>query len=116
MSSVFVIRNQHGHYLNKQGVWIDGREAASLYRTVHRDEAVNSVFEASSRDVAIRAETVVCELDARGNPRVEIGTRQLVLADDSASGTTAPPGGDDSAEAVAPPAERLATIATAPDS
>lgn len=67
-TTVFVIKNQQGLYLSKQQEWVDGADNHSLYRTRHRDEATNTVFEVSSRDIYLRAETVICELDAKGNP------------------------------------------------
>jgi hypothetical protein len=68
-TTVFVIKNQQGLYLSKQQEWVDGADNHhSLYRTRHRDEAINTVFEVSSRDIYLRAETVICELDAKGNP------------------------------------------------
>lgn len=67
-NTVFVIKNQHGLYLSKQQEWVDGTDNHVLYRTRHRDEAINSVFEVSSRDIYLRAETVICELDAKNNP------------------------------------------------
>jgi hypothetical protein len=67
-NAVFVVKNQHGLYLSKQQEWVDGTDSQSLYRTRHRDEAINTVFEVSSRDIYLRAESVVCELDAKGNP------------------------------------------------
>ncbi|MDX9873336.1 MAG: hypothetical protein RBS88_00380 [Spongiibacteraceae bacterium] len=80
MSTVYVIRNQHGQYLNRQGEWVEAQEAQSLYRTAHWDEAVNSVFEASARDITIRAEAVSCQLDARGLPQLHKEAPQLPLA------------------------------------
>ena len=67
-NNVFVVVNQQGLYLSKQQEWIDGVDSQSLYRTRHRDEAINTVFEVSSRDIYLRAEAVGCELDAKGNP------------------------------------------------
>jgi hypothetical protein len=67
-NTVFVVKNQQGLYLSKQQEWIDGTDNHPLYRTRHRDEAINTVFEVSSRDIYLRAETVICELDAKGNP------------------------------------------------
>jgi hypothetical protein len=66
--TAFVIKNQQGLYLNKQQEWVDGTDNHVLYRSRHRDEALNTVFEVSSRDIHLRAETVICELDAKGNP------------------------------------------------
>lgn len=73
MTEVFVIRNQHGQYLNKQRAWVSGRDASVLYRTVHKDEAVNTVFEVSAKEIALRAEPVACTLDHRQLPQVEPG-------------------------------------------
>lgn len=67
-NTVFVLKNQQGLYLTKQQEWVDGSDAHVLYRTRHRDEATNTIFEASLRDIHLRAETVVCELDAKNNP------------------------------------------------
>ncbi len=68
MTKLFIIRNQHGQYLSKQQEWLDGGDRNTLYRTVHHDEAINTVFEVSSRDIHLRAETLACDADARGNP------------------------------------------------
>jgi hypothetical protein len=67
-NTVFVVKNQQGLYLSKQQEWVDGTDNHPLYRTRHRDEAINTVFEVSSRDIYLRAETVICELDTKGNP------------------------------------------------
>ncbi|QQD16980.1 hypothetical protein I6N98_11375 [Spongiibacter nanhainus] len=71
MGTIFVIQNQYGHYLSKQSEWVDGRDKRILYRTVHRDEAVNTVFELSSKDVALRAAPLECEVDENNHPKVE---------------------------------------------
>lgn len=73
MTEVYVIRNQHGQYLSKQREWVSGRDAAILYRTVHKDEAVNTVFEVSAKEILLRAEPVACTLDHRQLPQVEAG-------------------------------------------
>jgi hypothetical protein len=67
-NTVFVLKNQQGLYLSKQQEWVDGAENQSIYRTRHRDEALNTVFEVSSRDIYLRAETVICSVDAKANP------------------------------------------------
>lgn len=74
MSKLFIIRNQHSQYLSKQQEWLDGSDRNALYRTVHRDEAINTVFEVSSRDIHLRAEVLACDADPRGNPLVGEGT------------------------------------------
>jgi hypothetical protein len=78
-NTVFVVKNQHGQYLSKQQEWLDGTDNQSLYRTRHRDEAINTVFEVSSRDIYLRAESVVCELDAKGNPALATAEKQTAV-------------------------------------
>jgi hypothetical protein len=73
MSHVFVIQNQDGHYLNKQQEWVDGSDRRTLYRTKYRDEAVNVVFEHSSKDIYLRAQPLECEVDDNNQPIVKAG-------------------------------------------
>ena len=73
MSQVFVILNQHGHYLGKQKQWLDGRDRRLLFRSPHRDEVVNLVFELSNKDIDLRAEILGCEIDHQQQPLVEAG-------------------------------------------
>ncbi len=72
MKQLFVIRNQHQHYLGRHHEWIDGSRPAALFRTPHRDVAVNELFEVNVKDVALRAEILACEVDERGLPVVEV--------------------------------------------
>ena len=72
MTSVFVVKNQLGWYLNKQQEWVDGSDRQTLFRTAHKDEAINTVFEVSSRDMYLRAEALTCECDEKGNPIVSV--------------------------------------------
>ena len=71
MTDVFVIRNQQGHYWGKSKQWVDGSEAKAVMRAKHRDEAVNTLFELSSKDIELRGEVVAAELSERGEPMVE---------------------------------------------
>ncbi|MAZ88815.1 MAG: hypothetical protein CL693_14340 [Cellvibrionaceae bacterium] len=68
MATIFLLQNQHKSFLNKQGEWCSGREAASLYRTVHRDEALNQMIEVNSRDYTLRLKILECETNDRGLP------------------------------------------------
>jgi len=82
MNKVFVVKNQNGLYLSKQQEWISGGDNQLLFRTPHRDEAINTVFETSSRDIYLRAEAVACEVDHKNNP-VVTATHQLSLESDT---------------------------------
>lgn len=68
MNTVFVIGNQQGLLLNKHKEWIDGSDAKLLFRSPHKDEALNLVFELSSKDIFLRAQTIEVELDDKKQP------------------------------------------------
>lgn len=72
MSECYIVKNQHNHYASKQREWVDGSNPRALFRSVHKDEAVNMVFELSSRDISLRAEVISCELDDNKIPQVEV--------------------------------------------
>lgn len=84
MASVFVVKNQSGFYLSKQQEWVDGSDSPVLYRTPHRDEAINTVFEVSSRDIYLRAEALACECDEKGHPRVDVAAAPLSATTENA--------------------------------
>ena len=86
MASVFVVKNQHNHYLNKQLEWVDGSENHTLYRTPHKDEAINTVFEVSSRDIYLRAEALACECDEKANPLVTVADLPVPRKDEEEAG------------------------------
>lgn len=90
MSTIYVVRNQHGQYLNRQREWVSGADRSVLYRTAHRDEAVNTVFEASSKDVTLRAEAFACELDERQQPAVPRGPEPVTRHDDAPENSPEP--------------------------
>jgi hypothetical protein len=67
MSEVYIIRNQDHLYLNKQGEWVDGSDSHCLFRTAHKDEALNMRVELSVRDPQLRLTLVAGALDERGH-------------------------------------------------
>ncbi|MBE9538803.1 MAG: hypothetical protein IMF06_06945 [Proteobacteria bacterium] len=71
MNDVFVIRNQLGHYWGKKKLWLDGGDARLVTRFKHRDEAVNTLFELSSKDIELRGEIAAAQLSPRGEPMIE---------------------------------------------
>ena len=70
MSTVFVIQNQQGQFLSRQKEWLGKTEINALYKTPHRDLAVNELFEISSRDTETRAQVVEAETSNKGLPLV----------------------------------------------
>lgn len=80
MTDVFVVRNQLGHYWGKAKKWVDGSSPKAVLRTKHQDEALNTLFELSSRDTELRGEVLETALSERGEPVIE--PSQIPLLDD----------------------------------
>lgn len=71
MSDVFVVRNQLGHYWGKAQAWEDGTTPKAVMRFKHEDEAINTLFELSSKDFELRGEILSVPLSSKGEPVVE---------------------------------------------
>ena len=67
-STVFVIRNQLGQYLTRGNEWVDGYDAAPLYKTPFRDVALNSLSELNAKDIELRGEIIEVDVNERGLP------------------------------------------------
>lgn len=77
MSSIYIVRNQDGHYWGRGKRWVDGRESAKVATYSHQDEVVNTIFELSSKDIDLRCETLAIELIDGKLPKLEISTIPL---------------------------------------
>lgn len=78
MGQVYVVSNQDGLFISKHKEWLDGRDTKLLFRCEHKDEAINMVFELSSKDIYLRAEAITVDLDEKKQPVVEV-TAPLTL-------------------------------------
>ena len=87
MTEVFVIRNQLGHYWGKSKAWVDGSQPKQVMRTAHHDEAVNTLFELSSKDFELRGDVVAAELSERKEPIIEASQIPLPMAPEAESAT-----------------------------
>ncbi|AWF83179.1 hypothetical protein BTJ40_21475 [Microbulbifer sp. A4B17] len=65
-----MLTNQHQQFLSKSGEWTDGREPNKLFRSEHKDVAINQMFEANTRNVSLRIELLLCELSIKGQPQI----------------------------------------------
>lgn len=101
MTDVFVIRNQLGHYWGKSKAWVDGSEARAVMRAKHDDEAVNTLFELSSKDFELRGEVLRVELSERGEPVIERSQIPLLLEEEEPSEPEQAPVADNSEEQTA---------------
>ena len=80
MSELFVIRNQLGHYWGKSKAWVDGSDPRTVMRARHRDDAVNTLFELSSKDFELRGEVLSVESSERGEPMIEPSQNPIPLS------------------------------------
>ena len=87
MTEAYVIQNQHAHFLNKSGEWGNGQENTTLYRTLHKDEAINVKVEQSVRNPDLRLKVVTCALNAKGQPQIQSSEPALSESDTSALAT-----------------------------
>lgn len=71
MKQIFLLQNQDKLFLSKQKEWVDGRDLASLFKTSHKDEALNQLFEVNAKDFSQRIHLVTCGLKANGLPDID---------------------------------------------
>ncbi|MGB0156355.1 MAG: hypothetical protein ACPF86_03685 [Luminiphilus sp.] len=90
MSGTFVIRNQLGHYWGRSGEWVSGSRAAQVACWVHRDEAVNTLFELGSKDTALRGEIFEAEAENAQPKNLEISEHPLPKTDEVQQDESAP--------------------------
>lgn len=74
--SLFIIKNDRGQFLDKNLDWSDGADANTLFRTPHKDVALNQLVELTTKDFTLRAEVTSCELDSKGRPRIHLEADQ----------------------------------------
>lgn len=68
MKEVFIICNQHGQFLGKQGQWLDESEPSAAWRSPHRDVTLNHMIETNARDIEQRLTLLQCPLNEKDIP------------------------------------------------
>ncbi|MFL0798607.1 MAG: hypothetical protein K6L73_14090 [Cellvibrionaceae bacterium] len=71
MSQVFILQNQNKYFLNKHREWVDGHDAGLVFRTPHRDIALNEMIEVNSKDVTQRIRIMECDVNSRNHPLID---------------------------------------------
>ncbi len=71
MTQTFILQNQDKLFFGKNKEWVDGYDASSVFKTPHKDEAVNQMFEITSKDYKQRVKVVSCNLDDKGLPIID---------------------------------------------
>lgn len=73
MTTLYILQNQHGYYLKKnspEAEWVDGQDLGAIFRTIHKDEAVNMLFETNSQNVELRISIKEYEANAKKHPLI----------------------------------------------
>ena len=68
MKEIFVISNQQGLFLGKQGQWLDDSEPSAAWRSPHRDIALNHMIESNARDIEQRMVLLQCPMNEKDIP------------------------------------------------
>jgi len=79
MITLYVLQNQHGYFLQKtiadktakiRYVWSDGQELNKIFRTIHKDEAINMMFESGFHNVELRINIREYPASGKGLPAI----------------------------------------------
>lgn len=71
MTQTFILQNQDKLFFGKNKEWVDGYDANSVFKTPHKDEAVNQMFEITSKDYKQRVKVIPCSLDDKALPVID---------------------------------------------
>ncbi len=71
MTQTFILQNQDKLFFGKNKEWVDGYDANTLYKTLHKDEAVNQMFEITSKDYKQRVKVIGCDVDEKALPIID---------------------------------------------
>lgn len=71
MSTTFILQNQDLLFYGKNKEWVDGYDANAVFKTPHKDEAVNQMFEITSKDYKQRVKVLSCALNEKGLPDID---------------------------------------------
>ena len=72
MNQTFILQNQDNHFFGKSKEWVDGYDANAVFKTIHKDEAINQMVEISSKDYKQRIKIITCHMDEKSLPIIDI--------------------------------------------
>lgn len=87
MSTLYLICNETNHFLAKSGEWTDTLRVNVVYRTVHKDEALNQLLEINAKDIGLRLRIVEASYTEDGiqllapQPPAESAPTEEILCD-----------------------------------
>lgn len=67
MTQVYLLKNQNNEFLNRSGEWVNSGEEKALFKTIHKDEAINQRVEYAVKhpELRINIETVSLNQDGK---------------------------------------------------
>jgi hypothetical protein len=68
---LYLLQNQDKYFLGKQNEWVDGLDHRELFKTPHRDIAVNHLFEINAHDYTQRIHLLDCEVQGHNIPIID---------------------------------------------
>lgn len=71
MSELFILQNQDYLFLGKHNTWVDGQDPGALFKTAHKDEAINQMVETSAKDHTQRIKVIGCSANEKGLPIID---------------------------------------------
>lgn len=71
MNQTFILQNHDKLFFGKNKEWVDGYDANAVYKTLHKDEAVNQMFEITSKDYKQRVKVISCALNEKALPIID---------------------------------------------
>jgi hypothetical protein len=76
--TLYIIQSASGNFLDKHLVWLEAPQVSQLFRTSHRDVALNQLIELNTKDVHLRAWVIACESNEHGDPVIDQQPLQAV--------------------------------------
>lgn len=66
MSSIYILQSQDDLFLSKSGEWVSGDDSKILFRTQHKDEAINQKVELTVKQPELRVNISTAQLSDNG--------------------------------------------------
>ncbi|MBQ0719629.1 MAG: hypothetical protein KBT88_04975 [Gammaproteobacteria bacterium] len=66
--AVFVLQDINDNFLTKALEWRNDCSVAEVYRSPHKDGALNHLLEVNAKNPDLRARVVACEVDPKNRP------------------------------------------------
>ena len=71
MTEIFILQNQQNLFWGKSKEWVDGYDVNAVFKTPHKDEAINQMVEVSAKDFMQRIKIIATETDEKGLPLID---------------------------------------------